>query len=382
MPDLVAIDLPGGEEFVEALVSIWDAGDAAAPLDQRLAPAARQAQAAALAPTWVIDAGGARRQSQGRPVRAGDALVMATSGSTGVPKGVVLTRDAIVASAVATSSRLGVRAARHRWLACLPLSHIGGFSVVARALLTGTALEVHPGFDAERVMASATTGTFVSLVPAALRRVQATSFCCVVLGGSAPPSELPDNTVTTYGMTETGSGVVYDGYPLEGVELALTPAGEILLRAPMLARAYRDGSPVADSDGWLHTGDSGFIGADGRLEVQGRLTDMLVTGGENVWPAPVEHLLSQHPEVREVALSAVPDEQWGDKLVAVVVPFDPAAHVDLVELREIVKAQLAAFAAPKAVVTVESLPRTSIGKLRRDELRRWLVAGDGSPATW
>jgi O-succinylbenzoic acid--CoA ligase len=377
--DLVAIDLPGGDEFVKALCSIWDAGDAVAPLDQRLAPPARQAQLEALAPKWVVGPGGARRAIAGRPVAEGDALVVATSGSTGEPKGVVLTHEAVKASALATSERLGIKRDRHRWLACLPLAHIGGLSVITRALLTGVPLDVHPGFDAERLMACATTSTYVALVAAALGRVRADAFARILLGGSAPPAYVPANAVTTYGMTETASGVVYDGYPLDGVEVQLTPKSEILLRGPMLAREYRDGSGTVDADGWLYTGDSGFIGPGGRLAVQGRLSDMLVTGGENVWPLPVEQLLAQHPGVREVALSAKPDERWGERLVAVVVPSHCGPGPSLDELRDIIKGQLAPFAAPKQVVTVASLPRTSLGKIRRDELRRWLAASEDGP---
>lgn len=380
VPELVALDMPGGDGFVAALVAVWEAGDAIAVLDQRLAPPARRSQLEAVAPTWVFGpASGqtpysARRADQGRAVADGDAIVMTTSGSTGAPKALVLTRDAVMASAVATSRRLGVSPEQHRWLACLPLSHIGGLSVVTRALVTSTSLEVHAGFDAERVMAAATTQTYVSLVPAALARVRADAFRRIVLGGSAPPDQLPGNVVTTYGMTETGSGVVYDGVPLEGVEVRLGEGAEILLRAPMMARAYRDGSPLAGPDGWLHTGDCGYFDHQRRLHVQGRLTDMLVTGGENVWPAPVEEVMGRHRLVAEVALSALPDPRWGERLVAVVVPADPTAPPSLDELREMVKAEIAAFAAPKQMVTTHALPRTSLGKLRRGELRRQLAA--------
>lgn len=375
MPDLVAIDLPGGDEFVAALVSAWRAGDAVAPVDQRLAPSARRAQLQALAPSWVVGPDGARREHDGRPVAEGDALVITTSGSTGAPKAAVLTHAAVRASALATSQRLSVSPTKHRWLACLPLSHIGGLSVVTRALLTGTPLEVHPGFDADRVTASAGPQTYVSLVPTALARIRPGDFCRIVLGGSSPPSAVPPNAVTTYGMTETGSGVVYDGVPLDGAEVRVTSEGEILLRGPMLARAYRDGSIPVDGDGWLRTGDSGYLAADGRLTVQGRISDMLITGGENVWPVPVEQVLARHPGVSEVVLSSRPDEEWGERLVAVVVPARPGTPPPLDELRDLVRNEIATFAAPKEVVTTDVLPRTSLGKVRRDEIRRLLAGG-------
>ena len=153
--------------------------------------------------------------------------MVATSGSTGEPRGVVLTHDALVASAVATSRRLGVDPGRHRWLACLPLAHIGGLAVVTRALLTTTPLTVLPGFDAAEVERVGRAGgaTHVSLVSTALARVDAAAFETVLLGGAAPPRPLPANVVTTYGMTETGSGVVYDGVPLDGVEVAIGTGG-------------------------------------------------------------------------------------------------------------------------------------------------------------
>ena len=177
--------------------------------------------------------------------------MVATSGSTGEPKGVVLTHDAVRASALATSRRLGVTADDH-WLACLPLSHVGGLSVITRAIVTNTPVTVHPGFAAEQVESAARTGaTLVSLVGTALQRIDASAFRTILLGGARPPAELPPNVVTTYGMTETGSGVVYDGVPLDGVGIRLDDGGQIHLRGPMLLRAYRDGTDPRDGDGWL-----------------------------------------------------------------------------------------------------------------------------------
>jgi o-succinylbenzoate---CoA ligase len=342
MAELVALDLPGGPQFVRALTTAWDQGNAVAPLDRRLARPARERLLEALAPAWVVTVDGSVAYPGGRAVDDGDALVIATSGSTGAPKGVVLTHDAVATSARATSARLGADPSRHRWLACLPLNHIGGLSVVARALLTGTPVDVLDGFDAAAVMDRAGPDVLVSLVPTALGRVAAVAFYKVVLGGSAPPHVVPDNVVTTYGMTETGSGVVYDGIALPGVEISLGGSSQIRLRGPMLFRAYRDGPAPFDEDGWFATGDAGFFDEEGRLQVRGRLSDMVVTGGENVWPAAVERVLGQYPGVADVAVSSCPDPEWGERVVACVVPRDPAAPPPLGELRALVRDQLAA----------------------------------------
>jgi O-succinylbenzoic acid--CoA ligase len=374
MPDLVAIDLPGGLSFVDALRSAWAAGDAVAPLDQRLAPPARQRLLDMLRPSRVITPGGIERHHGAVPVDEGDALVVVTSASTGASKGVVLTHTAVAASARATSARLGVVADRHSWLACLPLSHVGGLSVVTRSLLTGTPLKVLDGFDAAQVAASAADNVFVALVPTALGRVNPGAFHTVLLGGSAPPAALPPNVVTTYGMTETGSGVVYDGLPLDGVEIALSAEGEVRLRGPMLLRAYRDGTVPLDENGWFATGDVGALDGTGRLQVKGRLSDLIITGGENVWPAAVEQILRQHPGVAEVAVSSRPDPEWGERLVACVVPARPPGPPGLAELRALVADQLASFAAPKELVILEALPKTSIGKLKRQALRERLLS--------
>ncbi|MGH9128970.1 MAG: class I adenylate-forming enzyme family protein [Acidimicrobiales bacterium] len=395
MPSLIALAMPGGPDFVAALVDAWESGHAVTPIDGRLPAPALEAVLASLAPDVLVDSRGERHHLVGgQPVETGDALVVATSGTTGSPRGVVLTHDAVAASARATSAALGVDPSSDRWLACLPLAHVGGLSVVTRAVLTGTPLVVHPRFDPDEVAAAAGGSepvTLVSLVARSLgpaggagrvgvagaggeggrlgRRVDPFLFRLVLLGGSAPPTNLPPNVVTTYGMTETGSGVVYDGLPLEGVEVELGPASEIRLRGPMLCKGYRDGSEACDAEGWLTTGDVGAI-EDGRLVVKGRLDELIVTGGENVWPAPVEAAILEHPGVAEVAVVGRADAEWGERLVAFVVPAGGvrATPPTLDELRAMVKDRLGAWAAPRELVLVESLPRTAIGKVRRRAL--------------
>jgi len=319
---------------------------------------------AAMGASSVVDESGTTELAEGRPVEAGDALVVATSGSTGTPKGVVLTHDAIAASAEATSARLAVDPASDHWLACLPLAHVGGLSVVTRAIHTATRLTVLPGFDVESVDRS--DATLVSLVATAMRRIDTNRWRVIVLGGAHAPADRPPNSVTTYGMTETGSGIVYDGVPLDRVEVRII-SGEIHVRAPMLLRCYRDGTIPFVDGGWFPTGDLGELTGDGRLVVQGRRGDLIITGGENVWPDPVERILARHPKVADVGVAGVPDPEWGHVVTAYVVPAgDEAPSLD--ELREMVRSELPAYCAPRNVVIETQLPRTTLGKLKRSEL--------------
>jgi O-succinylbenzoic acid--CoA ligase len=304
------------------------------------------------------------------PVEPGDALVIATSGTAGEPKLAVLTHDAVAASARATSARLAVDPVADRWLACLPLAHVGGLSVITRALLTGTPLTVHDRFDAGAVDEAAARGcTLTSLVPTALARIDAARFRAILLGGQAPPADRPAHVVATYGMTETGSGVVYDGVPLDGVDVRIDGEGQILLRAPMLLRAYRDGTDPKDADGWFPTDDLGTFDGE-RLQVHGRRGDLIISGGENVWPAAVERALATHPAVAEVAVVGEPDAEWGERVVAFIVPRDRSVPPTLAQLREHGRAVLPAHALPRAVEIVRRLPRTDSGKVRRTSLFR------------
>jgi O-succinylbenzoic acid--CoA ligase len=349
---LVVLEARGDDAFVADLRRAWDAGDAVLPLDPRLPRSARDE---------VLEAA-----RVGEPVEEGDALVMATSGTTGRPKGVVLTHEAVAASALATSAALEVDPARDRWLACLPLSHVGGLGVVTRALVTGTPLELHERFEPRRVEAAVDGGcTLTSLVPTTLARIDPSRWRRILLGGQAPPADRPANVIATYGMTETGSGVVYEGRPLDGVELRIAVDGEIHLRCPMLLRAYRDGTDPKGPDGWFPTGDLGEVLPDGRLQVHGRRGELIITGGENVWPSAVERALATHPGVAEVAVTGRPDAEWGQVVVALVVASDPASPPSLSELRDWAKRTLPAFAAPRVVDIVAALPRTAIGKVRR-----------------
>ena len=370
MANVVAVNVAAGPGFVECLQRTWDAGDAVLPMSPNMPAPLAATILDALRPTHIVEADGERRSLPGGiGTDDGDALIMATSGTTGVPKGVVHTHDALEFAAYASMTYLDTRTHDRgvTWLACLPVFHIGGFSVITRALHCGTGLVVHPGFDADEVELAAVGGaTHTSLVPTTLRRIDPTLFERILLGGSAIPPDRPANTVATYGMTESGAGVVYDGLALNGIGMQIALDGEILLRGPSMLRCYRDGTVPFDEGGWYHTGDLGTIDADtGRLSVAGRADDMIITGGENVWPHLVEAVLLGHPSVEDVAVVGRDDPEWGQRVTAVVVAAADAPAVRLAELREFVKADLPSWCAPKALEFVDRLPKTALGKLQR-----------------
>lgn len=387
---LVALDAVPGPAFVDELRRIWDRGDAVLPVDPRLPAPARARLFQALRPDEEVE--------------AGDALVVATSGTTGAPRGVVLTHAAVQAAAEAVHRRLSVDPATDRWLACLPLSHVGGLMVVVRSVLTGTPLTFATdigrdvGGDTGGGTGGATSGdsdtnpaepgatrggtggatspaepaaTLVSVVPTLLDRMDTAGFRVVLLGGAADSRLRAGNVVRTYGMTETAGGVVYDGEPLDGIEVRADATGRLQVRGLGLLRSYRDGTDPKGPDGWLSTGDMGEM-VEGRLVVHGRADDLIVTGGENVWPGPVAEILRMHPAVADVAVVGRPDEEWGERVVAVVVPQDPVAPPALAGLRSLVKERLPAYTAPRELVLVDALPRTPGGKLRRSALRSLL----------
>ncbi|NBU36794.1 MAG: AMP-dependent synthetase [Actinobacteria bacterium] len=363
MNELVCLDLPLGGAFVDRLRRAWDDGDAVFPLDQRLPAPARALLTEAVAPTMVHDGTDDVRVG-GTPVEPGDAVVVATSGSSGSPKGVVLTHDAVSASARAVHTRLNVTSA-DTWLACLPPAHIGGLSVVMRSIVTGTPCISVDGFSPESYDSAAAHGaTLVSLVATALQRVDPGRYRTIVLGGARPPADRPPNCVATYGMTETGSGIVYDGIPLDGVELEVRD-GIIHVRGPMLMRGYRNAPSTIDADGWLRTGDIGSIGADGRVSVEGREGDLIITGGENVWPEAVEASLMSHAAITDCCVVGRPDPEWGQSVHAFIVSTE---DMSLAEVREHCKLTLPSHAAPKHVHRVDAIPRTALGKPRRGDL--------------
>jgi o-succinylbenzoate---CoA ligase len=382
---VVAIALPR-PAAARAVAAAWEAGEAVLPLDPDAPAAERKGVLAAARPTHLLDGEGRRRLPGGEPGEAGLAAVVATSGTSDAPKVVELGADAIRWSALATSAALETGPG-DRWLCCLPLHGVAGLAVVARAWHTGLPVEVHERFDPAAVAEAAGRATLVSLVPAMLRRLLAAGdaaarFRRVLLGGGPIPPALAAEAahrgvpvVRTYGLTETFGGMVHDGHPLEGAEVQVVGAGEVLVRGPMLFRRYR-GDPERTAavlrDGWLSTGDLGRIGPDGTLTVLGRVDDLIITGGVNVHPDEVEAVLATHPGVAEVAVAGRPDPEWGRRVTAFVVPRDPAGPPTLDELRALVRERLSPARAPRELVLLTALPRGPSGKL----LRRLLPDGE------
>ncbi|MGI5125899.1 o-succinylbenzoate--CoA ligase [Pseudonocardia sp. CA-107938] len=310
----------------------------------------------------------------------GAALVIATSGSTGRPRHVLLSAAALRASAQATAARLG---GPGRWLLALPAEHVAGAQVIVRSLLAGhppAVLDLRPGFRPDAFAAAVAQlpagRRYTSLVPTQLARIlddggagldALRSFDAVLIGGAALPAPLRAQAgaagvrvVTTYGMSETAGGCVYDGTPLDGVTVELE-GGRIVLGGPTLADGYLglpEETATVFRDGRFRTSDLGRM-VDGRLEVLGRLDDVIVTGGEKVAPAAVEAVLTAQPGIRAACVVGVPDAEWGQVVAAalVVAPgADPAAAVAAVQ------ASLGRAGVPRRVRTVAGIPQRGIGK--------------------
>jgi O-succinylbenzoic acid--CoA ligase len=331
----------------------------------------------------------------------GAAVVIATSGSTGTAKHVVLSARALHASARATAERLGGPA---RWLLALPAHHVAGVQVVVRSLLAGTppvVQDLRAGFRPETFAAATralgTERRCTSLVPTQLGRIldaggaaldALRGYSAVLVGGAALAPQLHERAlaagvavVTTYGMSETAGGCVYDGVPLDGVRVELEEGGRIRLGGPTLADRYL-GDPeltaAAFAEGWFRTGDLGRWRA-GRLEVLGRADDMIVTGGEKVAPAAVETVLAAQDGVAAACVVGVPDPEWG-QVVAAAVVVDGTLDAALAErLRAAVRAALGRAAVPRVLRAVPRIPLRGIGKPDRIATAR-LITADAGPA--
>lgn len=372
---LVSTTLPPGRPFAELLHALPRLGAVLAPLNPA-DPVRLEASLNVAAPVEGEEAGV-------ELIRDIDPdaphTIIHTSGTSGRPKPVELSFANHAASAAASAANLGVEE-HDRWLGVLPLFHVGGLAVLLRSAIYATTAVLHERFSAERARGVLAAGevTLVSLVPTMLARLreaglrEAPGLRAVLLGGGPIPAALLDWAVAaglparpTYGMTETASQVITAapgerfGRPLPGVALAIAPDGEILVRGPMVARG------AVAPDGWLHTGDRGRIDHSGALHVEGRLKELIVTGGENVSPVEVEDALLAHPGVEDAGVAGVPDPDWGESIVAFVVL---RGELGRGELRDWCRERLAPAKVPKRYVAVRELPRNAAGKLLRDRL--------------
>ena len=378
--DVVAVRIPPGPRWLEIVREAWGVGAALFPLDHRL-PEPTAADLLRRARPTVLRGPEGSSRLEGEPAAQDDALILHTSGTSNDPKLVRLSRGAVEAAVGSSSTALGATG-DDAWVCCLPVAHVGGLLVLLRGVLLGAPVRVHPRFDPVAV-AAADGIAFTSLVPTMLRRlldaqVDLTRFRAILVGGSGLHTGLRERAersgvrvVETYGLTESCGGVVYDGRPLDGTEVRIGSGDEIELRGPTLLTGYRSGDPpVVSEEGWLLTGDAGELDERGRLRVLGRLDDLILTGGEKVAPLEVEAALRTHPKVREVAIAGRRDPEWGERVVAWVVPDDPSDPPSLEELRDAAGTFLPRHAAPRELRLVHHLPRTFSGKVRRAALPR------------
>jgi o-succinylbenzoate---CoA ligase len=394
----VAIALPAGLSFAYALHACLLLGVVAVPVDLRLGEAERREITAEAA--VILDEPLRMDSDTGLPASVAHdldavAAVIHTSGTTSAPRPVELTYGNFLWSALGSAVALGLDPGE-RWLCALPLSHVGGLSILMRSAIYGTTAVVHPRFDPElalRALSAVDGGapearsvgsvTLVSLVATTLARLLdaglegPSTLRCALTGGGPVPAALLERAAAagvpvslTYGLTEACSQVTTSspgeartgGPPLFCTRVRVAPDGEIMVAGPTVAA----GSP--GGDGWLATGDLGSLDDEGNLQVTGRKADTIVSGGENVAPAEVEAVLEEHPHVLEAAVLGRPDERWGEAVTALVVARSEAlAEADL--LRAHCAARLAPYKVPKQVVLIPGpLPRTRSGKLLRREL--------------
>lgn len=428
--DTVAVCVRTGPEFVEVVHAVQRLGAVLVPLNVRLTETELRARLDRIDPTVALceadtvetvrEAADTRVVSLDEPPdvktlsavtpepfdlpewELGDPLaVLFTSGTTGEPKGVILTLANVLASATASAFRLGLRA-DDCWHVPLPMYHMGGLAPVYRSVLYGTSLSVQREFDPDETIAALNEAdaTAVSLVPTMLDRLldagSIPDLRFVLLGGARCPPELlaraQDRDVPiapTYGMTEAASQIATArpeearskpdsvGNPLmfaelsvvddSGVPLEAGQTGELVVSGPMVTPGYLDEETTAErfDNGGLRTGDRGYRDEAGRVYVVGRTDEMIVTGGENVDPSEVEGVLRSHSAVADAVIVGLPDDEWGERVGALVVGHDDTS-VTADTLREHCRGRLAGYKIPQSIDATDELPRTASGTVDRE----------------
>jgi O-succinylbenzoic acid--CoA ligase len=361
----------------------------------------------------------ASEESRGSFDPEGTQAIVFTSGTTGRPKGARLTYNNHFWSATASSYRLGIEPG-DRWLSCLPLYHVGGLAVLFRSCLYGTAVVLHDGFDVERFSHSlAHDGvTLTSLVPTMLYRLlaaqpqglEAPTLRVLLLGGAAAPTELIETCLQqglpvapTYGLTEAssqvatlhpadlarkpgsvGSALMFTSVKViddSGAQLPEQEIGEIIVRGPTVMSGYFE-EPEATAatldDGWLHSGDVGYLDEDGDLWLVQRRSDIILSGGENVYPAEVESVLRRHPDVEDACVVGVPDPEWGQVVTALVQTARPEP-VGVDALLAFCRRNLAGYKQPRRIRFTDRLPQTASGKIARAVVAKEMALSGNEP---
>jgi len=380
---------PGG---ITTLLGLWRVGATAAPLNPRLTPSEHERAVVALS-----------------AVRGGAQAILWTSGTSGRARGVALTADNLRSSARAAAARLGL-GPDDVWLASLSLAHVGGLALVARSILLCGTLAASGRFTAASASVALEGGgmppgagrpvTHMSLVPTQLLRLldergdrpPPRTFRCALIGGAHAPPDLVRRALDagwplalTYGMTEMTSQVATAtpaevrakpdavGKPLEGARIRIADDGEVLVRGPTLAAGYvGTDEPLADADGWYHTGDLGCVDADGDLRITGRRAERIVSGGANVDALEVEAVLRAHPAVRDACVVGLPDAGWGEIVAAAVVGVE--GEFDLDELDEWARERLSPAKRPRRWHRLDRLPLNVNGKVDRERVRAAILA--------
>jgi fatty-acyl-CoA synthase len=349
-----------------------------------------------------------RSEAPSRAAPQAPALLVYTSGTTGRPKGAVHTQANLIANMAIAQEVQGLTA-RDAVATVLPLFHVGGLCIqTLPALYAGATVLLHPRFDAAATLACIARDrpSLTLQVPATMKALiehpdwQRTDLSCLraVWAGSSPlPAPLVQAiqargvpVCNVYGATETGPFSIAlppteaighmgsCGWPAPGVQARLDGVkdgvGEVLLRAPNVVQRYWPDQPATDDEGWFRTGDLATQAADGSYRIVGRAKDMIISGGENIYPAEIEGLLAEHPAVAECAVVGLPDAAWGEVVVAAVV-WRPGAAPAEGTLQEFLSGRLARYKLPRRIVAVESLPKTALGKVQKPVLRQALQPG-------
>ncbi len=320
-------------------------------------------------PTVVITEGKEGKRKAKLEVPQDSSLVATTSGTSGTPKAICHSWENLEASAKASLAYLNAEVGDGFWINALPINHVGGFTTITKSFFAKHSLTTLSSFDPvafEEAARKSDVPVYTSLVKANLPRLDLSLFRRILLGAGTPPSKRPANAVVTYGLTETGSGCVYDGVALESVEVRIEE-GEVLLRGPMIAMSYRNGAPLTDDEGYFHTGDRGSIGPDGLLRVEGRISETINTGGEKIAPNVIEEAINEALELPEYTIFGCRDDQYGE-IVAVAITKRDGFDISLGEIQEVVSDRLPRFAIPRRLFHVDLLPKTDLGKIQRKRL--------------